>query len=406
MVTVKFKELPVRMRKFPFWFLLCLTSLSFLLPFSAEIRGTRPLFWDMENTVVLWPKCFDTYGLQTFSPQMAYEPDRFPCSGYNYGYMTWPLYKVMSLVSSSHAFWAITLSVFVLVLVTWRTSTQTWGEKTIIFMVLITPPFSLLISSGNPDILNILLLIIAGLALVQNRLTAFYLATTFVFVHKFYGVADWLLISIKEFKSISLRARVTIAVLAASAISMVAIQVLKKGYFQMGVDAANNHYGLGIWDNYLRKAGLEYHEFLVHSFGIVSMCLIAYALKVLSNRRGNFLSSLVEPSNSILALVFYTVFIFSYLATANVDYRLAFLGIAVIFDIEHFMRGQNISKAFFAIIFSSLYFVYQWEYIEVFGLVPIQAIGDLLLHFATAYALSRAFTLYSIRKNSHNRLIS
>lgn len=356
------------------------------------------LFWDMQNTLVLWPKCFDQYGILTFNPIYPGELSRGPCANFNYGYFTWPLYKALSWISDSPTFWVLLLSFLILIFLVLRISKYSVSERIMVGIVLISPPFALLFSSGNPDILNILILLISGLALLRSNKIAFVAGTMAVFVHKYYGLAAWALISIPEFKKMAFRSRLIIGILMGISMSIVGLQVSRKGFFDQGVDAANNHYGLGIWDNYLRKIGVSWNENLIQFAGLATLIVLSIFVRRFSNIKTRFLDFEALSNNAVLASVFYSIFLFSYIVTANVDYRLAFLGIAIILDLRHYSQGKIIARIFLMIIIASMLLVFPWQYGEFLDLVPVQTIGDLLLHIASAYILARLWVIYLTRR--------
>lgn len=103
-----------------------------------------------------------------------------------------------------------------------------------------------------------------------------------------------------------------------------------------------------------------------------------------------------------IACIFHLIFIFSYLTTSNVDYRLAFLGIGTILDLKYFISKSLYSRVVLLLMFFSLYFVYQVGYSEVFPGIPTQVIGDLTLHLVVTYLGARSiFLLKQLKSEDH-----
>jgi hypothetical protein len=163
-------------------------------------------------------------------------------------------------------------------------------------------------------------------------------------------------------------------------------------------DAGANHYGITIWDNYFRKSGLYFNEQIVQITGIATLIILSSLLlwrKPLEVEEREPLSY----SKSV-ALVMYLVFIFSYITTSNVDYRLTFLGAAIIMDSSHYLSRSLFSRLILFLAIVSLFLSYPMGYREIIPGLPLQAIGDLVLHFVVAYCLARSWALFSSLRKS------
>ncbi len=350
--------------------------------------GKRDRFWDMSATLRRWPDCYDTWGIKTFMYETENISNQGQCSRMNYGIFTIPLYRVMSIISKNEVIWTVGLSVLTLVLILYIV-----GNSPIIHLfglfIIISPPFTLLFESGNPDVLNIVLCLVAGIAIYRKWTLTFLFSTSAIALHKYYGLVAWAVIPLSYFKVNKLKSMLATTFILGT-ISVIGYQVFVMGLYQFS-DAASNHYGITIWDNYFRKLGFEVPEVLVQFVAIASLILIwayiwqRHSIKFEVRRK----LRLSETS----ALIFYLVFIFSYLTTSNVDYRLAFLGVGVILDFTHFTTKSFYNRLALLLIFASLFLVYQVGYSEIFSGFPIQVLGDVALHLLVIYLGVRSMSL-------------
>jgi len=355
--------------------------------------GERLRFWDMSATLRKWPECYDIWGIRTFMYGADNISNQGQCSRMNYGIFTMPLYRLMSLISKNEVFWTVGLSLLSIVLILYIIGYSPIAHF-FSLLILITPPFTLLFESGNPDVLNIALCLVAGIAIHRHWMLIFLTTTSAVALHKYYGLAAWAVIPLSYFKTNKFKSIVATAIMFGTT-SVIGYQVIFMGLYQFS-DAASNHYGITIWDNYFRKLGFDIPERLVQLAAITSLILIwsyiwkKQSLKYELRRK----LSLSETT----ALVFYLVFMFSYLTTSNVDYRLAFLGVGVILDFNHFIAKGFYNRAVLIFIFSSLFFVYQIGYSEIIPGFPTQVFGDIALHLVVIYLGARSmFMIKQIR---------
>ena len=180
----------------------------------------------------------------------------------------------------------------------------------------------------------------------------------------------------------------------------VAIVIFYQVYFiglQKFVDAATNHYGISIWDNYLGKIGVVVDEKIIVFVGLATLLLgAAILIKIRAQR---FIEKEKLNSAKIVSIVFYLIFLFSYMVVNNVDYRLIFLCTALILDSEHVLNKTGLFKIYQVLIVVSLYFVYPFGYSELPPGVPIQVLGDISLHIVAMFCLARVFYLLLQLKN-------
>ena len=388
----------IKLPSIVFSYLLGISTLIFVAVREEFYDGIRLRFWDMTAALDKWPSCYDRWGLKTFAFSEVNIESQGECSRFNYGIFTMPLYRLMSLISKNEIFWTAGLSVLALALILYIVGNSPIVHFLSLF-ILISPPFTLLFESGNPDVLNIALCLVAGIAIHRHWMLIFLTTTSAVALHKYYGLAAWAVIPFSYFKIDKFKSIVAATIMFGT-ISVIGYQAIFMGLYQFS-DAASNHYGITIWDNYFRKLGFEIPESLVQLIAITSLILIwSYIWKKHSIK--NELRRKLSLSETT-ALVFYLVFIFSYLSTSNVDYRLAFLGVGVILDFNHFIAKGFYNRAVLIFIFSSLFLVYQIGYSEIISGFPTQVLGDIALHLVVIYLGARSmFLIKQLRIDQKN----
>jgi hypothetical protein len=357
--------------------------------------GFRLRFWDMNATLEKWPECYERWGIKTF----AFGEDNLriqgECVRMNYGLLTVPLYRIMAFISTNEFIWTYSLFIACVLLI-FLIATKAGLVHLVALVILISPPVTLLFESGNPDLLNLLLCLIAGIALKKKWFITFAISSSVVALHKYYGTALWPLSFILAGKQ-KLMGRIIVLFMIMASVTTLIYQIFFMGLYRFS-DAGANHYGITIWDNYFRKSGLYFNEQIVQIAGIATLIILS---GLLLWRKPLEVEELEPFSHSkSVALVMYLVFIFSYITTSNVDYRLTFLGVAIIMDCSHYLSRSRFSRLILFLAVVSLFMSYPMGYREIFPGLPLQAIGDLVLHFVVAYCLARSWALVSSLRNS------
>jgi len=364
--------------------------------FIPELAVVHPLrFWDMSSTVVKWPNCFHNWGLKTFSIEANNQNLQGECWGFNYGIFSMPLYNALAWVSQNAFLWVFLFSVLsflLLVLITPRTP----SSHLFLLIIVISPPVSLLFESGNPDIINVLLCLIAGIALTKRREAIFVLCASLISLHKFYGVIMFVLFFFGLIKKEKLIKNILYFLTMCTVAIVIFYQVFFIG-LEKFIDAATNHYGIPIWDNYLGKIGIVVDQKMIVFLGLATLLIGATILIKFSSQR--FVEKEKLNLAKIVSVGFYLIFLFSYIITNNVDYRLIFLCTALILDSEHVLNKTRLFKIYQVLILASLYFVYPWGYTELISGVPIQVLGDIALHIVAMFCLARVLYLLLQFKN-------
>lgn len=296
----------------------------------------------------------------------------------------------MEFISASPQFWTQVLCALILGIIIYFICTRSFIYFFVAIAILTSPPFSLMYSSGNPDILSIVMFLIAASFLTQKSVFAYLMTILIIFAHKFYSIVLFF-IPLELYRRLNLAKVFFGGVLIACSFGIVAFQLIFYSVSSQMIDAGNNHYGLGIWDNYGRKLGLSIPEWLTTSLGLFTLFVLARLL--FYPKVKNDLRPAVNDFASNAALILYTVFAFSYVVTANVDYRLVFLGLAVILDLRHYLEKALYRRNILFLAICSFYLSYPWGYYEFFKLFPVQTLGDALLHIVVAYSMVRIWNL-------------
>ena len=380
--------LSIRRIRTAFAYSIGIISLIYIVWQEEFFKFRTDRFWDMSATLNLWPDCFDKWGIKTFSNNHDNIQNQGQCSRFNYGIFTMPLFKIMSFISQKEELWTTSLFIICIVLIVLCTP-FTQSTHLIIWVILVSPPTTLLFESGNPDLLNIVLCLIAGIALHKRWVMLFVTTVSIVALHKYYGLIIWVIFLSKFFRKKNIRNILAWSVICASCL-VICYQIFVIGLYQFS-DAGNNHYGLTIWDNYFRKLDFYVNEKLIQLIGIIS--IISLANLSLRKKIGHFSESVHLSVATSTALVFYLVFIFSYTITSNVDYRLTFLGIALIMDSNYYLLRSLITRIAFGLGIISLFMSYPLGYREIFSGLPLQTLGDLLLHFVVIFISARTWEI-------------
>ena len=361
-------------------FLISATVLGYLHIYINAVG--KNAFWDMETILNSHPRCFTEWGIKTFvnaAPNINFQDG---CSGLNYGLLSMPLYQGMASISTDPFIWVMALVVTILLL-TYFISPKIFLNSIFSILVFFSPPFILLIKTGNPDLINLPGVMILGIFLFRNQTFAFIILASLITLHKFYVLVFFVIYVVLFINRSSLLIKIKYLIVALLTFSLLAYQFLVLGVRKF-TDAASNHYGIAIWDNYLRKVNIDLDESLVHVMGILSLIYLAHILLKFQKKD----EILERPTVQFyVSFVCYLVFVFSYILVNNVDYRLIFLMFAIYFDFNHYFQRAKIP--FLILFFVSIYASYPVANLKLMSIIPVQVFGDVALHILVSYLLVR-----------------
>lgn len=360
--------------------LVAISVLVFLQKFiNSEGKNA---FWDMETILNIHPRCFADWGIKTFvnvAPNINFQNG---CSGLNYGLFSMPLYQGMASISTNPFIWVMALTATILLL-TFFISPKTFLTSIFSILVFFSPPFILLIKTGNPDLINLIGVMLLGIFLFRNQTFAFVILASLITLHKFYGLVYFIIYALLFQNRSSLLIKIKYFIVGLLTFSILAFQFLFLGVRKF-TDAASNHYGISIWDNYLRKVGVDLNESFIRVIGILSLVYLAQKMSQYQNKD----DILERPGvQYYISYLFYLVFVFSYILVNNVDYRLTFLMFAIFFDVNHYFKPAKIP--FLILFFVSIYASYPVTNLKLMSMVPLQVFGDVTLHILVSYLLVR-----------------
>lgn len=360
-----------------------IVSVSVLVYLQVYVKSIeKNTFWDMETILNSHPKCFAEWGIKTFvdvAPNVNFQDG---CSGLNYGLLSMPLYQGMALISTNPFIWVMALTATILLL-TFFISPKTFLSSIFSILVFFSPPFILLIKSGNPDLINLIGVMILGIFLFRNQTFAFVILASLITLHKFYGLVFFIIYTLLFLNRSTLLLKIKYMIVALLTFSILVFQFLFLGVRKF-TDAASNHYGIAIWDNYFRKANIDLNESVIRVFGILS--LIYLAQKLLKFQMKGDIPERLDVQFYV-SFLFYLAFVFSYILVNNVDYRLTFLIFAIFFDVNHYFERTKIP--FLVLFFVSIYASYPVANLKLMSILPVQVFGDITLHILVSYLLVR-----------------
>lgn len=366
---------------------------------SLDYYKPRPSFWDLDNGMLhLW-ECYGKVGLDLFSYQYLTFPNLDQCHNFNYGYFSIVSFGLTHLLLNNVLFWGYTqILVFVLLSIKLNLFVKTKRIIAINLLAAFSPGVFLLFISGNLDIQIICLLLISTLLIISKRekvaLSLIFITALF----KFYTapVLVLALFLVKREKS-----RVFCLGLIAAMSVAIAYQMVTNPLPPFP-DGAQNKFGSGIFDNYLRKVGVGVPDLAGEILGIVllTMCIltIVYCHKKFGKTRdlqADF--SKKEELLYVNFLIMATTSICCYLAALNVDYRLTFVALAgvALLQIPH-VKVKFISAIFPYVWLLSLWIVFPFASLDNYIGIDIQPIGDLLMIGTISYFMFQGFFVFNL----------
>jgi hypothetical protein len=170
-------------------------------------------------------------------------------------------------------------------------------------------------------------------------------------------------------------------------------------------DGAQNKFGSGIFDNYLRKLGIPISDFYGEVFGIV-MLTISFLSIVYFHKKFNLTQNFhmnISKKQEILCinyLLMASTSVSCYLAALNVDYRLTFIALAgvALLQTPH-ARVKYISRIFPYVWLLSLWIVFPFASLKKYIGFDLQPVGDLLMVFVISYFIFQGFFIYKLIKH-------
>lgn len=367
---------------------------------SLGFYEPRPSFWDLNNGMKhLW-ECYGKVGFNLFSFDYSTFPNLDQCHNFNYGYFSLISFGFTNLLTHSVIFWGY-LQVFIFTFLTTKVYFLSTIKiiKPIFLLAAFSPGIFLLFITGNMDIQIACLLLIATLLFYKKEKTSLFLIfITALF--KFYTAPVLLLALLLVKQKISRIFGIGLILIMIFAISYQMITNPLPPF----PNGAQNKFGSGIFDNYLRKLGIPVSEFSGEILGI-TLLLICFLSIVYFHKKFSQTKDIpvnISKKQEILCinyLIMATTSISCYLAALNVDYRLTFIvlaGIALL-QIPH-VQVKYISKMFPYVWLLSLWIVFPFASLKKYIGLDLQPVGDLLMIATISYFIFQGFFIYKLVK--------
>jgi hypothetical protein len=381
---MKYSEIRVRIR----WFVILLVVLLPTLIFNfSTLRVTGlesgALFGDL-RLVLNWADCNKESGELLYK---AFDPN-YPCSGYIYGQPLIFALNVLGIhVSMTKVIGYIFCSTIVYIL-TYSVNLNRTSKLTLVLVVL-SPPFALLLDRANFDTLIAFLVLLSAIAFSKKlELTAIgclVVATLF----KFYTLPI-LFIALALCKSVPKKILIAVTTLVIGFYVALNIQKIQSPF-------PNGYYakfGFSIWGSYAEKYSSHWSssglQLLINLF--VSALLAIFLFKVRKYRQASTWDLELNSQYQIVAIWFLAAHVSCFVAGLSYDYRLVFIAISTLAYLSDSKIQTNGHER---IVLSSLLCISLWFTFLVPEVAPI---GDIALEVLTGWMLIQ--TSSSIFRNS------
>jgi hypothetical protein len=382
--------------------LLYLLLLNSKIPIvSLDFYKPRPSFWDLNNGMLnLW-ECYKKVGFDLFSLDQATFPNLDSCHNFNYGYFSLVSFGFTQLLNQSVVFWGyVQILVFTLLIVKMYLPEKKIIRIFIMLGALLSPGIFLLFTSGNMDIQIICLLLISAFFIdfKKEKMALILICCTALF--KFYTAP---VIVIALFLVKEKRSRLFGIVLALTTFSVIAYQMITNPLppFPNG---AQNKFGMGIFDNYIRKTGIQFSELQGQFLGL-TLLIICVFLIMYFYKKFNWVSNIPVDFSKKQELQYINFLIMAgtsltcYIAALNVDYRLTFIALAGI----SLLQAPQLKVKFVSAIFPyvwllSLWIVFPGLELKKYIGIDLQPLGDIMMVGTISYFIFQGFYIFKLLK--------
>lgn len=373
------------------WFVILSAILLPTLIFNFSVLKLTGLksnirFGDLK-LVLEWTECYKESGdllYQTFDPNV-------PCSGYIYGEPLMQALNMLGIYESGTTLFGYIFCLMIALLLAMSLNFNKTSKLTLLLVVL-SPPFALLLDRGNLDTFVAFLVLMSALAF-SRRLEL--LATIFLVVAtllKFYTFPI-LLIAFILCKTISKKIIIAISIVLTGLLVAMNIQKIQtpfpSGYFAK--------FGAPIWGSYAEKYSTFWSSTI---FQLVISASVAGLSIFLVYKARKYKQELVWyigviSQNQVITIWFLVAHVACFISGLSYDYRLLFIAIstsAYLADREGPIYKLE-RKALTTLLITSLWFTF---------LIPEMApIGDIALEVLTAWIFFQVASamLRNIRRN-------
>jgi hypothetical protein len=365
----------------------------------------RTKFWDLGGGInIMWP-CFKSVGLEMFTLDAATYPDISGCRNHTYGYMAALSFGLQYILNGSEFFWGtVHILVFLLVVTKIYFLKSSSGNLFSNILGLFSPGIFLLMASGNMDLQIINMLLIASICIATNKEKTALIFIFFASLFKFYTfpVLFVVLLILKRKTS-----QVYGFLSALSALAIILYQMIRTPLVSFP-DGAQNKFGMGILDNYIRKLGIDMSPLQGQVTGLVTLVFVFFAIthcyKKFSISGHVYLTELTKEQKILYVSFVLTASasIACYIPALNVDYRLTFVALSgmALFKLPQ-VRVKFVSSLFPYVWLTSLWVVFPFAGLKQYIGIDLQPLGDIAMIGTMAYfAFQLVFAIKQIRHSS------
>lgn len=375
--------------------------------FSLDSYRPRPDYWDLNNGInPLW-NCFQTSGLKLFSLDLSTFPSLETCRNFTYGYFSLVSFGLFNFITTSATFWGIIQIIVFNLLIAGSYFHKIEKTKLMLsLLALFSPGLFLLIASGNMDIQIIVFLLLASHFLRSGREKLALTLVCITALLKFYTSPIlfilYFLVKNKGSKKFGIFLMFTTAATILFQMVYTPIPPFPAG--------AQNKFGVSIFANYARKAGIEMSQF---QGGVLGIFLLFAGLAVIYMFYSRTKGETLRLDNIFLIkdeFLYWSFIILSgtslvcYVTALNVDYRLTFFALAGISLIQiHQVQIKYLTRLFPFIWLSSLWFSFPSAYLSKYIGLDLQPIGDIAMVGTMSYFIFQSFFVFKLLRGNIER---
>jgi len=368
------------------------------LPY-VSLKSYSPMlnFWDLNSGMNnLW-ECYKNVGLDLFSYESSTFPSLSTCHNFNYGYFSLVSFGFTHLLSQNVLFWGyLQISLFTLLVVKIYMLDKHPVHVSISVLALYSPGIFILFASGNMDIQIIILLLISSFLIISKKEKIALSLICITALFKFY-TAPIIVMTLFLLKK---RSKTYCYILTFVTFSVICYQFFTHPLTSLGRNGAQAKFGMGILDNYLRKAGVQFSDFQGEILGatllILSFLTIVFCYKKLTitpKPIGNLSKN--QELLCINFLIMSGTSVTCYMFSLNVDYRLTFIALSGLALLQlPYTKVKYISAIFPYFWLLSLWIAFPFNAFKKYIGIDLQPIGDITMIATISYFIFQGFHIF------------
>lgn len=373
---------------------------SNLVIFSLEFYKPRVPYWDLNSDInPLWD-CFQTSGLKLFLLDLNTFPSLDGCRNFTYGYFSIASFGLFHFISSNATFWGIVqIIAFNLFIAGFYFQKIRKNKLILSLLALFSPGVFLLLASGNMDIQIIILLLLASHLLQRGNEKLALMLVCITALFKYY-TSPILFILYFLVRNKSSKLFGVFLMFATAALILFQMVYTPIPPFPAG---AQNKFGISIFSNYARKAGVEISQLQGGALGML-LLVTALAIIYLFYYRTKSKTFFLDVNFPVKDEMSYWSFIIlagtsfvCYVTALNADYRLTFFALAGISLIQiPQVQIKFVTRLFPFIWLASLWFSFPSAYFSQYIGLDLQPLGDIAMVGTMSYLIFQSFFVFKL----------